>query len=211
LRARVQGMTPRRSRLTATFRWIQIVGYTLLGIMVLYAWSAFSLYRQPADADHMLPNFEAGTRLMIHHGLNEPSELRLGDAVLVAVNLSEQGLTRLVSRAVGFAGDTVQVLADGTLVRNGEVQVEAYLSKPRLAGARRGTEGTVTVPAGHVFVLNDNRASSVMDSRDFGPLPAAQLLGKVAVKFSKASEADGVPGEPASRPAAAAEPGPVAR
>ncbi len=36
----------------------------------------------------------------------------------------------------------------------------------------------ITVPAGHVFVAGDNR-SGTRDSRAFGPVPIASVIGKV--------------------------------
>ena len=43
--------------------------------------------------------------------------------------------------------------------------------------------GPVTVPRGAVFVLGDNRSSSI-DSRDFGPVPVADVRGRVLAKVS---------------------------
>jgi signal peptidase I len=39
----------------------------------------------------------------------------------------------------------------------------------------------MTVPAGSVFVLGDDRANSV-DSRTFGPVPLSELVGFVALR-----------------------------
>jgi len=37
----------------------------------------------------------------------------------------------------------------------------------------------ITVPNGHCFVLGDNREDTE-DSRDFGPVPLRDIVGKVA-------------------------------
>lgn len=42
------------------------------------------------------------------------------------------------------------------------------------------TQGDYIVPPGHIFVVGDNRLQS-QDSRDFGPVPLSNVLGKVVI------------------------------
>jgi signal peptidase I len=79
-----------------------------------------------------------------------------------------------VKRVVALGGDRVAV-RDAVLVINGRPVAEPYLG----GSAEDGTYfGPVTVPAGQVFVLGDNRLGSV-DSRAYGPLDRNSVIGRV--------------------------------
>jgi signal peptidase I len=80
----------------------------------------------------------------------------------------------LLKRVVAAAGQTVAI-RDGVLYVDGTEAREPYVNRRTIDGVYFGT---VTVPPGQLFVLGDNRESSV-DSRDFGPIPAAAVHGTV--------------------------------
>lgn len=86
-----------------------------------------------------------------------------------------------VKRIVGLDGDGVSI-DNGVLVLNGVRQVEPY-AKNRLPqnwptptqslGPRR-----VIVPAGHLFLLSDNRTGTY-DSRTWGAVPEEAIVGLI--------------------------------
>jgi len=126
-----------------------------------------------------------------------------GDIVVFKRPIDQQ--TDYIKRVVGLPGDTV-AMRDGRVILNGAPlprrRSETFVIETRYGdrqgyaqyeevlpgGARytvldanpRGELDTiepVTVPAGHVFVLGDNRDNS-QDSRVFGPVPIDHLVGR---------------------------------
>lgn len=76
-----------------------------------------------------------------------------------------------IKRVVGLPGDRIRI-DHGTVYLNG-----ARLEEPYVQFRDDRSLPEVTVPAGSVYVLGDNRAVSE-DSRAFGPVPDAELMGK---------------------------------
>jgi signal peptidase I len=84
-----------------------------------------------------------------------------------------------IKRVVGLPGETVRLGAGRVTVVNEAAPNGFVLDEPYLApGTVTVGEGSWQVPAGHYFILGDNRAAS-LDSRVFGFLPASHITGRV--------------------------------
>ena len=82
-----------------------------------------------------------------------------------------------VKRLIGLPGDRVHE-RDGFIFINGKP-----LDEPYVAPADRDHEsGTWNVPNGRYFFLGDNRSNSC-DSRVWGSVPRADLIGPVIVRY----------------------------
>ncbi|GAA5013887.1 hypothetical protein GCM10023317_52280 [Actinopolymorpha pittospori] len=92
----------------------------------------------------------------------------------------------LVKRVIGVGGDVVACCrADGQLTVNGVPLDEPYL--PRAAGSAGSATFEVTVPAGHLWLMGDNRPES-LDSRAMrvqgaGTVPAAQVRARILLTW----------------------------
>lgn len=161
-------------------------------------------------AKSMLPTIRHGDRVLVDKRTYRYGPVQRGD-IVVFVNPNERQ-QRWIKRVVALPGDVVEI-KNGHLLVNGEklprVKVEdlgqdgdeggaVFQEKHgtatyRIFLAQDGIEGNrdsqdfpeTTVPPGHCFVLGDNRKRS-RDSRDVGPIPLADLVGRaVCVYFPR--------------------------
>ena len=83
----------------------------------------------------------------------------------------------LIKRVIALPGDVISAQG-GVVAINGRALVEPYVNKACLTG----TTGlsSLTIPAGEVFVMGDNRCDSE-DSRAFGPVPTSAIVGRAFI------------------------------
>ncbi|UTR13775.1 signal peptidase I [Salipaludibacillus sp. LMS25] len=81
-----------------------------------------------------------------------------------------------IKRVIGEPGDLLEYI-DGKVHRNGKALEEDYIKEGMLFPF-----DTIVVPKNHVFVMGDNRNGS-HDSRNIGPIPTENVLGKVLFKY----------------------------
>ncbi|MDO4711944.1 MAG: signal peptidase I [Peptostreptococcaceae bacterium] len=80
-------------------------------------------------------------------------------------------------RVIGLENDVVKI-QNGKVSINGEVLLEDYVDPNK---NQTNVSGEWTVQENYLFVLGDNRDSS-LDSRKFGTIPQAYVLGKVFLR-----------------------------
>jgi signal peptidase I len=166
----------RRSRIashSALLTFLVIAAVVALGVQAFVA----EPFRIPSAS--MAPTLHAGDHVVV-----DKLAFRIGDAHRgqIAV-LREPGSGDLVLKRIVAVGGDVVGIEDGELVVNRRHPAEPYADP---ASIDSEYFGPVTVPAGAVFVLGDNRANSV-DSRDFGVVPVTNLVGRVRARIWPAS------------------------
>jgi signal peptidase I len=108
----------------------------------------------------------------------------------------------LIKRIIGMPGDEIS-LEDGAVYVNGKKLDESYVrkvngeavpSEPFDNGLPWSLQRPYTVPKGNYFVMGDNRIDSG-DSREFGPVPRGQLVGKAFARYWPPGRIGGVAAE----------------
>ena len=95
---------------------------------------------------------------------------------LAAVRCGEGGT--FVKRLIGLPGETLEE-------KNGYVYIDGKrLNEPYIQQGRRDSRsyGPLVIPKGQYFMMGDNRAQSC-DSREWGTVPRANLIGKVFATY----------------------------
>lgn len=102
--------------------------------------------------------------------------VRRGD--IVAFRYPKDPDITFLKRVVALGGDRVEIRND-VLYLNGKPQAEPFVehTRRRKAPGYRDHMPLLVVPAGHMFVMGDNRDDSE-DSRYFGPVPLDSVRGE---------------------------------
>jgi signal peptidase I len=152
-------------------RWLSPLAALLVLLVAGSVTGLLPVQVMRVDSGSMAPGIGTGD-LMVVERVAGPA----GRRDVVAVPHPQTGAL-LVKRVVALGGDQVAI-EDGVLVVDGEPVCEPAIDPSRLDGV---WFGPVTVPAGEIFLLGDDRGSSI-DSRDFGTVPAADVAGLVRVR-----------------------------
>jgi signal peptidase I len=123
----------------------------------------------------MEPNLHTNQRLVVEkisYRFHGPERFDV-----IVLKLPDQGDELLIKRVIGLPGETVEV-HDGHIYINGELLDEPFLDREITSGR----DSRIVVPPLHVFVMGDNRSHS-NDSRNFGPVPIDNIVGRAWISY----------------------------
>lgn len=157
---------------------LQTVVMAIAIFMVVYL---FLMRPHQVSGRSMVPNFQDGEYLLtekLSYRFNQPKR---GDIVVFTAPPSRR--QDYIKRVIAVPGDQVQ-LKGGDVYVNSKLLEEAYLPEEFTTDAGRAVQtGQVyTLGADEYFVFGDNRGNSA-DSRDFGAIRKADIVGKAWVIY----------------------------
>lgn len=174
------------------FRYIYEIIKTVIVILVIaLVIRTFLIQPFVVDGNSMEPTFHNAEYLMVekvHYTLSTPQR---GDIIVFKYPLNPS--LNYVKRVIGLPGDRV-VIANGKVVifnndhTEGLTLDETYLSASQLTRVNGdGRERSWVVAPDSFFVMGDNRDHSD-DSRSWGLVPKANVVGKVWVTVYPVNE-----------------------
>ena len=173
-------MTPVPGTIGARLYVVARVGIiaAILGC-VAYVYFTYETWRAPSWCDSMTPTISPGQSVMIHRGYRRARDLRRSDIVVYSARLGKRA-TRLVSRVVACPGDEVRTEKGKICVVCGDPDESASYPAEGVSSS-----APLRVGENSVYLLNDNRASRLPDSRTLssGPVGEEFIEGKVIVIF----------------------------
>ncbi len=184
----------------STFReyYVTTVVMTIFALFV----TTYVVHPMTVPTPSMEPTILVGDRLLIdkftlRNGFVAPipgtphHQVNRGD--IIVFKFPNQPEVLYVKRAIGLPGETLEVRNKDIYI-NGRKLDEPYAvhSDPNIypsdpahyfgGESRRDNFGPVQVPAGHYFMMGDNRDDSA-DSRYFGFLPRDHVVGRPLIVF----------------------------
>lgn len=128
------------------------------------------------DGPSMMPTLRSGERLLVDKLTYRFREPQRGE--IIVFRYPSDPSHHFIKRVIGLPGDRVEIRG-GLVYINGVALEESYTNSPTIS---RFTSGIV--PAGHYFVLGDNRNNS-QDSRSplVGYVPRKLVVGRAILRF----------------------------
>lgn len=151
---------------------LDIIETLVLAVVLFLGINAISA-RVRVDGFSMQPTLDDGEFVLVNKMSYRFGEVSRGDIIVFHFPLNPE--EELIKRVIGLPGDRVLVRNNLVYV-NGQLLNEPYIAQPPLY------TGEWTVADGQIFVLGDNRNNS-NDSKDWGLLPAENVVGKAAVIY----------------------------
>ncbi len=162
-------------------KWFDFVATIAGSIAAVMLILTFLFRVVTVDGESMLPNLQNGDRLIL---TDVTGTYERGDIVVV----SREDDDPLVKRIIAVAGDTID-LQNGNVYLNGDLLEEPYIDQETYDVSPEPPDFPLTVPAGYVFVMGDNRGNS-LDSRseEVGLVETQRILGKTMIHLSNSEE-----------------------
>lgn len=171
-------------------RWWVYAGVVLFSVVIVEPGSRALLPVQTfsVPSGSMAPTIEPGDHLIAQKPVFRDPEIRRGD-VVVFESVEDPAVFQ-ISRVIGLPGEVIDVVDKGVHIDGRPLDEAAYArfgtqtlypDDPALPDNYRARDqfGPAEVPAGHVFLMGDNRDHSY-DSRFTGPVPVANIRARPA-------------------------------
>lgn len=151
--------------------WLVVIAVAVLASVLLRLFVVQTFFVPSAS---MYPTLQVGDRILVQKlGFSLPR-----GAIVVfdhpKADLEGPLHEDLVKRIIGLPGETISSEGN-TVYIDGKPLRESWLPEGTPLGQRIVTQ---TIPKGEYFMMGDNRSDSY-DSRDWGPIPASTIIGRV--------------------------------
>lgn len=180
-----QNETKREASNRSLIEWIESIAWEVVAVMLLFTFVGRVVQ---VDGPSMQPTLYNGEKLII---TSLPYAPHNGDIIVTDAH-NPHGQV-LIKRVIGCPGDTIDIDFDaGIVYRNGEPLSEPYTAAPTFL--EEGTDLPLTVPAGRIFIMGDNRNDS-LDSRspEVGLVDVRDVMGRVLWRILPLSRLGAVP------------------
>lgn len=125
----------------------------------------------------MYPTLDEGDRVLVNKISYKLHDVNRGDLVVFErpEGQPESDIKDLIKRVIGLPGETIEA-REGVVYVNDRALTEDYL----VEGVTTDNLPRQEIPAGHVWVMGDNRGDSA-DSRVFGPIDEDTIVGRAFI------------------------------
>jgi signal peptidase I len=168
--------------IAAVFDFLQGIVVFLAVLVMIYL---FLFSPQEINGASMEPSFFNAELIITNKFVYKITPPKRGDVVIFKSPKNKD--IDYIKRIIGLPGDKVKLMNNAYYVNSVKLDEPYLRPKTQISGGTFLKEGSeITVPAGYYFVSGDNRPHS-SDSREFGPIPLEDFIGKGILLYWPAS------------------------
>lgn len=167
--------------------FLDFVETIVIALAIFVVMYRFLFQPHQVKGNSMYSNFHDGEYLLtdkISYRFNAPKR---GDVIIFKAPKNED--YDYIKRVIGLPGELIKIEKGRVYLNNQLLDETKYLDNSVLTAAGYfAKEGvSLTVPPDNYFVLGDNRNNS-SDSRDWGMVPTANIVGKAFLRYWPVNE-----------------------
>lgn len=143
------------------------------------------------SGESMSPTFENGEYLIVDELTYRLEAPKRGDVVIFRYPRDPSEF--FIKRIIGLPGETVTIAGGSISITHADGSTSP-LNEPYVKNIGNGRDATYVVDQDNYFVMGDNRPES-SDSRIWGLMPRANLIGRAVVRLLPVQQAGVFPGK----------------
>jgi signal peptidase I len=176
-------LVTRRPMLGCLFEIVETLVLTLIIFLVIQNFVAQPYKVQQQSMEHTL---EPDQYVLVDKLTPRIDVYKRGDIVVFTPpdDWAAEDQTPFIKRVIGIGGDEVEI-RDGLVYVNGTALDEPYTFAEQPGDPPQPTVASQdrwVVPGDELFLMGDHRANSA-DSRSFGPVPIANVIGRAWLRY----------------------------
>ena len=173
----------RRSTFGCLFEIVETLVLTLIIFLVIQNFVAQPYKVQQQSMEHTL---EPDQYVLVDKLTPRLDVYKRGDIVVFTPpdDWATADETPFIKRVIGIGGDEVEI-REGFVYVNDTLLDEPYIYADQPGDAPQPTTAAQdrwVIPTGELFLMGDHRANSA-DSRSFGPVPVANIIGRAWLRY----------------------------
>lgn len=170
----------------------EIFKFSLIALLIVVPIRFFIAQPFIVSGASMDPTFNSGQYLIIDQLSYRFSEPQRGEVIIFRYPKDQTKF--FIKRIIGLPNETIKIQGTTITVINNDNPNGFELTEPYLAAANVKRDSLqLSLSENEYFVIGDNRRAS-LDSRIWGPLEEALIIGRAFVRLFPVSEIDLFPG-----------------
>ena len=171
---------------------LEIIRFSLIALIIVVPIRMFIAQPFIVDGASMENTFHTGEYLIIDQLSYYFHNPERGDVIVFHYPLDPSKF--FIKRVIGLPGDTVIINGSTVTIKNAEHPAGFVLNEPYVKSMRNPNDMARVLGDKEYFVMGDNRDES-SDSRMWGVLPRANIVGHVFVRLFPPQTTSYLPGE----------------
>lgn len=160
--------------------FVEVFKFAFLAFLIVVPFRLYIAQPFIVSGASMSPTFETGEYLIVDQVSYKFEKPHRGDVVIF--RFPNEPSKFFIKRIIGLPGEVVELANGTTKIIPPDSSEEIVLDEEYLVTDKTDDHLSITLSPDEYFVMGDNRSKS-SDSRDWGPVPEENIVGRALVRL----------------------------